>query len=67
MTPAPFSQAVLTYFALQQYRQGVSELGSSYTDPAQDHSTPYPPQGYQQSPFSQNQMPGGTEYTPPSY
>ncbi|KAL2102025.1 hypothetical protein ACEWY4_003786 [Coilia grayii] len=61
------SWAVLTYFSLQRYRQGVSDLASSYTDPAQDHTTPYPPQGYQQSPFSQSQMPGGTEYTPPSY
>ncbi|XP_041942034.1 synaptogyrin-2a [Alosa sapidissima] len=59
--------AVLAYFSLLRYQQGVTELSSSYTDPAQDHSTPYPPQGYQQSPFGQNQMPGGTEYTPPNY
>ncbi|XP_012692985.1 synaptogyrin-2a [Clupea harengus] len=59
--------AVLTYFSQMRYRQGVSELASNYTDPVSDHTTPYPPQGYQQSPFSQNQMPGGTEYTPPNY
>lgn len=59
--------AVLTYFSLQRYRQGVGDLMSNYTDPAQDHNTPYPPQGYQQSPFSQNQMPAATDYTPPSY
>ncbi|XP_063042392.1 synaptogyrin-2a [Engraulis encrasicolus] len=62
------SWAVLTYFSLQRFQQGVSDLASSYTDPAQDHGAgPYPPQGYQQSPFAQNQMPGGTDYTPPSY
>ncbi|XP_054463748.1 synaptogyrin-2a [Anoplopoma fimbria] len=66
--------ALLSYFALGRYRQGVSEFDQEYRDPANDHSTPYPPApynssgptGYQQSPFSQSQEQPG-EYQPPAY
>uniref|UniRef100_A0A1A7Y7X0 Synaptogyrin n=1 Tax=Iconisemion striatum TaxID=60296 RepID=A0A1A7Y7X0_9TELE len=67
--------ALLTYFAYTRYAQGVSEFTEDYTDPAQDHTTPYPqgpygnssvPSGYQQSPFSNNQGNPG-EYQPPAY
>ncbi|XP_028266967.1 synaptogyrin-2a [Parambassis ranga] len=69
------SWSLLSYFAYGRYREGVSDLGEEYRDPASDHNTPYPPApyesssiptGYQQSPFSHNQEnPGG--YQPPSY
>ncbi|XP_017280786.1 synaptogyrin-2a [Kryptolebias marmoratus] len=67
--------ALLSYFALRRYRQGVSEFNQDYTDPAHDQSTPYPnapygnsgvPAGYQQSPFSSSQGNPG-EYQPPAY
>ncbi|KAL0993477.1 hypothetical protein UPYG_G00108520 [Umbra pygmaea] len=71
--------ALLTIFAYMRYREGVNEFDQGYTDPANDHNTPYPassayppypntgPQGYQQSPFTpQNQEPPGP-YQPPSY
>lgn len=67
--------ALLTYFALGRYREGISEFGQEYNDPASDHTTPYPPAqypgssgptGYQQSPFPHSQeQPGG--YQPPAY
>ncbi|XP_061556326.1 synaptogyrin-2a [Phycodurus eques] len=65
---------LLSYFAYERYRQGLSNLDRQYTDPAVD--PPYPPApyatgssgpaGYQQSPFSQNQENPG-EYQPPTY
>ncbi|XP_060921891.1 synaptogyrin-2a [Labrus mixtus] len=67
--------ALLSYFAFGRYRQGVSEFDQEYRDPANDHSTPFPPApypsssgpaGYQQSPFSQSQDQPG-EYQPPAY
>ncbi|XP_023265775.1 synaptogyrin-2-like [Seriola lalandi dorsalis] len=65
--------ALLSYFAYARYRQGVSEFDQEYRDPANDHSTPYPPapyasgpSSYQQSPFSHNQEHPG-EYQPPAY
>ncbi|XP_039977300.1 synaptogyrin-2a [Xiphias gladius] len=65
--------ALLSYFAYARYRQGVSEFDQDYRDPANDHTTAYPPTpyasgptGYQQSPFSHNQEHPG-EYQPPSY
>ncbi|XP_013865499.1 synaptogyrin-2a [Austrofundulus limnaeus] len=64
--------ALLFYFAYGRYRQGVSEFNQDYTDPAHDHTAPYPygnnaaPAGYQQSPFSNNQGNPG-EYQPPNY
>ncbi|CAG5897821.1 synaptogyrin-2a [Menidia menidia] len=65
---------LLTYFAYGRYRQGVNDFSQDYTDPAHDHSSPYPPAqfgnsgaptGYQQSPFSNQEQPG--QYQPPSY
>ncbi|XP_034751058.1 synaptogyrin-2a [Etheostoma cragini] len=65
----------LFFLAFGRYRQGVSEFDQEYRDPANDHSTPYPPTpyasssgptGYQQSPFSHNQEQPG-EYQPPAY
>ncbi|KAM4531071.1 synaptogyrin-2a [Odontesthes bonariensis] len=65
---------LLSYFAFGRYRQGVSDFSPDYTDPANDHNTPYPPAqygnssdptGYQQSPFSNQETPG--QYQPPSY
>lgn len=67
--------ALLTYFALARYRQGISEFSQEYNDPANDHTTPYPPAqypgssgptGYQQSPFPHSQEQPG-EYQPPTY
>ncbi|XP_068605701.1 synaptogyrin-2-like [Brachionichthys hirsutus] len=66
--------ALLSYFALVRYRQGVSAFDQEYRDPANDQTTPYPtgqyasstPAGYQQSPFSQSQEQPG-EYQPPTY
>uniref|UniRef100_A0A1A8P3Q1 Synaptogyrin n=2 Tax=Nothobranchius TaxID=28779 RepID=A0A1A8P3Q1_9TELE len=67
--------ALLTYFTYKRYAQGVNEFTEDYTDPAQDHTTPYPqgpygnssvPSGYQQSPFSNKQETPG-EYQPPAY
>ncbi|TWW70040.1 synaptogyrin-2a [Takifugu rubripes] len=67
--------AILAYFAYRRYRQGVREFDHEYRDPANDHTTPYPPgpyagssgpSGYQQSPFSNSQEQPG-EYQPPSY
>ncbi|XP_041853649.1 synaptogyrin-2a [Melanotaenia boesemani] len=69
-----FSWGLLSYFAYGRYCQGVSDSNQDYTDPATDHTTPYPPaqyanssgpMGYQQSPFSNQDRPG--EYQPPSY
>lgn len=65
------------YFAFGRYLEGVSDFDQGYRDPANDHSTPYPPSpyasssssgpaGYQQSPFSNNQEQPG-EYQPPAY
>ncbi|KAK1799202.1 hypothetical protein P4O66_007461 [Electrophorus voltai] len=64
--------ALLTLFAYRRYRQGVGDVGLGYTDPAYDHTTPYPaypssaPGGYQQSPFTNNAS-GEGSYQPPSY
>ncbi|XP_035511438.1 synaptogyrin-2a [Morone saxatilis] len=62
--------AFLSYFAYRRYCQGVSEFDQEYRDPANDHTTPYPPAqyptGYQQSPFPQSQEHPG-EYQPPTY
>ncbi|CAJ1075096.1 synaptogyrin-2a [Xyrichtys novacula] len=68
--------ALLSYFALGRYRQGVSDFDQDYRDPAHDHTSPFPPgpyassssgpPGYQQSPFSHNQEQPG-EYQPPAY
>ncbi|KAM9784949.1 synaptogyrin-2a [Syngnathus typhle] len=68
------SWALLSYFAYERYRQGLSDLNQQYMDPAVDPSyppAPYAtsgggPSGYQQSPFSQNQESPG-EYQPPTY
>lgn len=59
---------LLSYFALGRYRQGVSEFNQDYTDPAQDHTTTYPPapSSYQQGPFTNSQGQQG-EYQPPTY
>ncbi|XP_040046933.2 synaptogyrin-2a [Gasterosteus aculeatus] len=68
---------LLFYFAFGRYLEGVSDFDQGYRDPANDHSTPYPPSpyasssssgpaGYQQSPFSNNQEQPG-EYQPPAY
>ncbi|KAG7460198.1 hypothetical protein MATL_G00218780 [Megalops atlanticus] len=67
------SWGILTFFALKRYRQGVPEFGQNYTDPANDHTTPYPypssgPESYQQSPFTPNSEPMGEGgYQPPVY
>ncbi|KAI1884375.1 hypothetical protein AGOR_G00225760 [Albula goreensis] len=72
------SWGFLTMFALKRYRQGVPEFGETYTDPANDHTTPYPPtyppypssgpESYQQSPFTSQSEPGGEGgYQPPVY
>ncbi|XP_064171224.1 synaptogyrin-2a [Anguilla rostrata] len=72
------SWGLLTMFALKRYRQGVTEFGESYTDPANDHSTPYPPtyppyptsgpESYQQSPYTPQSEPfGDGAYQPPVY
>ncbi|XP_057673805.1 synaptogyrin-2a [Corythoichthys intestinalis] len=64
------SWGLLSYFAYERYREGVSDVAQQYTDPAVD--PPYSttasagPGGYQQSPFSQNQDNPG-DYVPPSY
>ncbi|XP_034567712.1 synaptogyrin-2a [Notolabrus celidotus] len=68
--------ALLTYFGIGRYRQGVDEFNQDYRDPANDHSSPFPPapyassssgpSGYQQSPFSNSQEQPG-EYQPPTY
>ncbi|KAJ8345855.1 hypothetical protein SKAU_G00300480 [Synaphobranchus kaupii] len=65
---------LLTIFALKRYRQGVTEFGESYTDPANDHTTPYPPyptsgpESYQQSPYTPQSEPlGDGGYQPPVY
>lgn len=64
------SWGLLAYFAYGRYRQGISEFEQEYRDPANDHSSPYPPSSgptsYQQSPFphSQDQLGG---YQPPAY
>ncbi|XP_020788796.1 synaptogyrin-2a [Boleophthalmus pectinirostris] len=65
------SWGLLSYFAFVKYKQGVTDLNQAYTDPANDHTSPYPPSGgvpagYQQSPFS-SQGPGAGEYQPPTY
>ncbi|CAG00204.1 unnamed protein product [Tetraodon nigroviridis] len=69
------SWGLLAYFAYGRYRQGVREFDQEYRDPANDHTTPYPPgpyagsggaPSYQQSPFSHSQEQPG-EYQPPSY
>uniref|UniRef100_UPI0037E83C7D synaptogyrin-2a n=1 Tax=Semicossyphus pulcher TaxID=241346 RepID=UPI0037E83C7D len=70
------SWALLFYFAYGRYRQGVSEFDQEYRDPANDHSTPFPPApypssssgppGYQQSPFTPSQEHPG-DYQPPTY
>ncbi|XP_023659448.2 synaptogyrin-2-like [Paramormyrops kingsleyae] len=67
------SWGLLVFFAVGRYRQGVTEFGQTYADPA--HDTPYPPyatgapQGYQQSPFTSGtqQQQGEGSYLPPSY
>lgn len=68
------SWGLLSYLALGRYREGVTDFSEEYRDPANDHSTPYPPApysssaptGYQQSPFSSSaEQPG--EYKPPAY
>ncbi|XP_028842738.1 synaptogyrin-2a [Denticeps clupeoides] len=65
--------ALLIVFAWRRYQQGVASLDSNYTDPSQDHSTPYPSafpasEGYQQSPFSNApQRPAEGVYQPPNY
>lgn len=76
LTDSDFSQqALLSYFAYARYRQGVSEFDQEYRDPANDHTTPYPPAqypsssgptGYQQSPFPSRQEDPGN-YQPPAY
>ncbi|KPP60235.1 synaptogyrin-2-like [Scleropages formosus] len=65
---------LLVFFAVRRYREGVTEFSQNYTDPANDHTTPYPPyattvpQGYQQSPFSSNtEQQGDGGYQPPAY
>uniref|UniRef100_A0A3Q4B8F9 Synaptogyrin n=1 Tax=Mola mola TaxID=94237 RepID=A0A3Q4B8F9_MOLML len=67
--------AILTFLAFTRYRQGISEFDEEYKDPANDHTTPYPPSqyassggpaGYQQSPFPHSQEQPG-EYQPPAY
>ncbi|CAL8303885.1 unnamed protein product [Merluccius merluccius] len=69
------SWAILTYFAYRRFGQGVGAFEQDYRDPANDqnaHPSPYPPypnsgpEGYQQSPFSNNQEQPG-EYQPPTY
>lgn len=69
------SWGLLSYFAFTRYKQGITDLPEDYRDPASDNIPPYPPpyassgapEGYQQSPFS-NQGPAGTgEYQPPAY
>ncbi|XP_066498871.1 synaptogyrin-2a [Hoplias malabaricus] len=65
------SWTLLTVFAYRRYRRGLDEVGLGYNDPSPDQTTPYPPypnapQGYQQSPFSQNPT-GQGSYQPPSY
>ncbi|CAL1588275.1 unnamed protein product [Knipowitschia caucasica] len=69
------SWGLLTYFALGRYKQGLTDLNQDYTDPAHDHTSPYPPEypssdvpgGYQQSPFSSQGPTGPGEYQPPTY
>ncbi|KAM3597442.1 uncharacterized protein V6R79_004594 [Siganus canaliculatus] len=67
------SWGFLSYFAYGRYREGINELDQLYSDPANDHTTPYPPApftsssgptSYQQYPHSQEQ-PG--DYQPPTY
>ncbi|KAI7804096.1 synaptogyrin-2a [Triplophysa rosa] len=62
--------ALLTAFAFKRYRQGLESVVSGYTDPVNDHTSPYPsgypPEGYQQSPFSHTSAGEGT-YQPPAY
>ncbi|KAJ0001359.1 hypothetical protein NQD34_006379 [Periophthalmus magnuspinnatus] len=68
------SWGLLSYFAFGRYRQGLTDLNQDYADPANDHTSPYPPgypssgvpAGYQQSPFS-SQGPGAGEYQPPTF
>ncbi|KAM9346129.1 synaptogyrin-2a [Symphorus nematophorus] len=71
-----FTWAILAYLAFGRFREGVSgEFDQEYRDPANDHTSPYPPAqypgsssgptGYQQSPFPHSQEPG--EYQPPAY
>lgn len=64
------SWGLLTYFAYGRYRQGITEFDQEYRDPANDHTSPYPPStvptGYQQSPFPHSQDQSGG-YQPPSY
>ncbi|XP_030646184.1 synaptogyrin-2a [Chanos chanos] len=69
--------ALLTLFAFKRFRQGVGDIDLGYTDPANDHTTPYPPthpytsgppEGYQQSPFTPNSgYSGEGGYQPPAY
>ncbi|KAA0705172.1 Synaptogyrin-2 [Triplophysa tibetana] len=62
--------ALLTVFAFKRYRQGLDSVVSGYTDPVSDHTSQYPsgypPEGYQQSPFSHTSAGEGT-YQPPAY
>ncbi|MBN3307608.1 SNG2 protein, partial [Amia calva] len=68
-----FSWGLLTLFALKRYRQGVDDFSQNYTDPASDHTTPYPPypsttDSYQHPPFTPNPEPVGEGgYQPPVY
>ncbi|XP_073690459.1 synaptogyrin-2a [Garra rufa] len=64
--------ALLTVLAFRRYRQGMDEVGLGYSDPASDHTSPYPsaysgaPEGYQQSPFTASSA-GQGGYQPPAY
>ncbi|KPP70062.1 synaptogyrin-2-like [Scleropages formosus] len=54
--------ALLTYFAVKRYRQGVEDFVQNFGDPATNNATPYPPSypeyptggtdSYQQPPFT---------------
>lgn len=69
------SWGLLSFFAFRRYRQGLTDLNQDYSDPAVDHTSPYPPSysssdvpaGYQQSPFSNQGPPAAGEYQPPAY
>ncbi|XP_077476077.1 synaptogyrin-2a [Stigmatopora argus] len=62
------SWGLLSYFAYERYRQGVSEVAEQYTDPSVDpaYPTSSAPAGYQQSPFPPNPENSG-DYQPPPY
>ncbi|KAJ8362632.1 hypothetical protein SKAU_G00114630 [Synaphobranchus kaupii] len=65
------SWGLLGFFAMQRYRQGVSDLGQSYADSAHSEAPPtYPsttPEGFQQPPFTPKPEPQEEPgYEPPT-